>query len=168
MLNLKDYFSLKNKEKKENLFIIKSKILRKKRISLKNLNEKEKDENTKKRFENKIFNKENINILNNNNKIPSKKLNKIFSNHLKQNNFNIEKIYFEDDFNKKIINFHLFTDKMIYDSNPFNEKIIEMNRDDDVLSDEELIKNSQLFLFKEINYAIKIYEDKKLKNNKKQ
>ena len=116
MLNLKDYFSLKNKEKKENLFIIKSKILRKKRISLKNLNEKEKDENTKKRFENKIFNKENINILNNNNKIPSKKLNKIFSNHLKQNNFNIEKIYFEDDFNKKIINFHLFTDKMIYDN----------------------------------------------------
>ena len=57
---------------------------------------------------------------------------------------------------------------MIYDSNPFNEKIIEMNRDDDVLSDDELIKNSQLFLFKEINYAIKIYEDKKLKNNKKQ
>jgi hypothetical protein len=40
-----------------------------------------------------------------------------------------------------------------------------MNRDDDVLSDDELIKNSQLFLFKEINYAIKIYEDKKLKNN---
>jgi hypothetical protein len=57
---------------------------------------------------------------------------------------------------------------MIYDSNPFNEKIIEMNIDDDVLSDDELIKNSQLFLFKEINYAIKIYEDKKLKNNKKQ
>ena len=40
MLNLKDYFSLNNKEKKENLFIFKSKLLKKKRISLKNLNEK--------------------------------------------------------------------------------------------------------------------------------
>ena len=170
MLNLKDYFSLNNKEKKENLFIFKSKLLKKKRISLKNLNEKEQDQNTKKRFENKLFNNENINILNNNNKKPSnfsKKLNKIVSNHLKTKNFNIEKIYFEDDFNKKIINFNLFNDNFIYDSNPFNEKIIEMNRDDDVLSDEELIKNSQLFLFKEINYAIKIYVDKKLKNNNK-
>ena len=184
MLNLNDYSTFHNNDNKENfpnLFIIKSRYLRKKRISLKNfLNEK--DQNTKKRFENKVninFNNENLNLINYkslNNQNPSKKqisdffpkkFNKIFSNHLKQNKYNLDKIYFEDDVNKKIINFHLFTDNIIYDSNPFNEKLIQMNRDDDVLSDEELIKNSKLFLYKEMNYAIKIYEDKKLKNNNK-
>ena len=164
-----------NKENVPNLFIIKSRYLRKKRLSYNN--EKEQDQNTKKRFENKTNNFNNENIINYkslNNKNPSKKqifdffpkkFNKIFSNHLKQIKYNLDKIYFEDEVNKKIINFHLFSDKIVYDSNPFNEKLIEMNRDDDVLSDDELIKNSQLFLFKEINYAIKIYEDKKLKNN---
>lgn len=67
---------------------------------------------------------------------------------------NIEKIYFEDEENKKV-DFPLFkNEKDIFSKDPFTENLIILSEDEDVKSNDDLIHNHQEFLLDELDFAI--------------
>ena len=72
------------------------------------------------------------------------------------------KVYFKDDDNNKRVEFCLYNDHHLFKLN--NSLLIESLKDEDVISDDDVIANSSKFLLSELGTAIELFQKEKTIN----
>ena len=74
----------------------------------------------------------------------------------------IGKVYFKDDDNNKRVEFSLYNDNNLFKLN--NSLLIESLKDEDVISDDDVIVNSSKFLINELGTSIELFKKEKTAN----